>query len=531
MQDWLVRVEAVNLDSFVYDTQDVSTVRGGGLLLLDMAAQLDCGLTKVFTSGSIGLFRARSDSAAGLKAKVLEWLASKPALNEAGILVDVAEFDESNGDFPAAHDRARAGIRWSQMQAPAIVYPVDLDQTQVCYYDRIRPAPKTDPKKEDNRDSNPVSTVTHVRRRYGIERKQRFYASEARVDPAWKYTFDLDQLTDDREAGYLHHKMALIYLDGNKFSKIVGACLSPWELGECSRTLRANQGSILRRILDEMTSGRLARHRTHYRHEKDGEILRVETLLWGGDEIIWAVPAWLGWWWMKQFFTHYGRLGSWQLDGQTVTTTDNYKGSPLTHGAAVVFCHHDAPLQRIISLARNLADWPKSKGMVNTFTYQTLESFDYLGEDVEGIRRRRLPQELVPVDDGEAPDFYCLPGSNMEQIERSMRKLHSCVPKGELHALVQILCRDRDFAEGLKAAAVLVKKSEKRDVKARQYLDELVAALGMANYTADQRQAAAWIHLLELWDYVVDPEPADGQPDAAGTTRSASSLSEGARNQ
>src|SRR5439155_11793265 len=37
MPEYLLRMEGVNLDSFVYDTQDLSTIRGGSLLLLGAA--------------------------------------------------------------------------------------------------------------------------------------------------------------------------------------------------------------------------------------------------------------------------------------------------------------------------------------------------------------------------------------------------------------------------------------------------------------------------------------------------------------
>ena len=41
MNSFLLRMEGVNLSNFVFDTQDLSTIRGGGLLLLDAALRVE----------------------------------------------------------------------------------------------------------------------------------------------------------------------------------------------------------------------------------------------------------------------------------------------------------------------------------------------------------------------------------------------------------------------------------------------------------------------------------------------------------
>ncbi len=482
MPELLVRVEAVNLGSFILDTQDISTVRGGGLLLLDMAADLEkelgsrYGLSKVFTAGSIGLFHAESGDAGRITEAIQLWIAGRPALKDATIQVQTTQVQgtETIGtNFVGIHTRVKSKVRWGQMQSPTVVYPTALEQDQICLYDRVRPASATVP--------DPVSAATKSRREYGRKQKMSFYRLEAHVPVDWNYTHDLDDLTGDHHQGNLHHKMALIYLDGNKFSKVVGSCKTKEELGRWSRILRANQASVLRHILEGL--------RGIVGDEKD---LPVETLLWGGDEIIWAVPAWLGWWWMNEFYRNYGRLGEWPIDGKTVTTTDRYSDTHLlTHGAAIVFCHHNAPIQRVIGLAKGLADWPKEKGLANTFTYQVLESFDHLGEDAGQARLDRIPA-------GFGKDFYCLPGDRMGEIQEAVWKLKACVPKGELHALVQLLCREKDMPDAEKQAADVLVKSVKRDAKAKDHLSNLAEALGMETL-------AAWIHLLELWDYIVQP--------------------------
>jgi hypothetical protein len=49
--------------------------------------------------------------------------------------------------------------------------------------------------------------------------------------------------------------------------------------------------------------------------------LRFETLLWGGDELVWVVPAWQGWWTLDFFFRKARR---WE-----------YNNIPLKHAAGL----------------------------------------------------------------------------------------------------------------------------------------------------------------------------------------------------
>ena len=60
MAKYLVRVEAVNFDNFINDTQDISTIRGGGLLVLDAAKELAARaeMRGIYTGASTGLFVA-----------------------------------------------------------------------------------------------------------------------------------------------------------------------------------------------------------------------------------------------------------------------------------------------------------------------------------------------------------------------------------------------------------------------------------------------------------------------------------------
>src|ERR1035441_5527728 len=67
----------------------------------------------------------------------------------------------------------------------------------------------------------------------------------------------------------------------------------------------------------------------------------------------------------------------------------------LTYSGGVVFCHRNAPIHAIKKLASDLGEQAKNRakkkagGKGNFAIYQALESFDSIGEDVEGFLGRR----------------------------------------------------------------------------------------------------------------------------------------------
>jgi len=83
MGDYYLRVEAVNLDNFVYDTNDISTIRSGSFLLLDTVNNLESAhdlnglLKKISTGASAGLFRIIGNDPDDVKKKVKDYLNKK----------------------------------------------------------------------------------------------------------------------------------------------------------------------------------------------------------------------------------------------------------------------------------------------------------------------------------------------------------------------------------------------------------------------------------------------------------------------
>jgi len=533
MIDFLLRMEAVNFSSFIDDTSDVSTIRGGGLLLLDAPNALNsiAGLRKVYAGASTALFRF---SAPDLKAakdvrKLVEDKLHEGARAEATIMVDVSQL-ESELSFKDTLDRLIALNRWRQLQTPSLVFPNTNETDGIDELDDKRPAVERDdmlaPREDDQTQGRAMmlSSATYARRKYGIEQKYHFYKRVAQDIPGWqefpfhtgRYVTDLEQLAEYKGATPpdLDGKLAYIYLDGNKFGSVARGCRTGNLLTNWSECVQANQDSFLNWLL-RIQAGPEPNTPWHWsgpaRVNTGGEVwkqraLRVETLLWGGDEIVWVVPAWCGWWMLGSFFAHYGLL-PWSRGGAVPRTYfDSDKRYKLSHGAGIVFCHAKAPIGRIRSLAKRLADAPKELGTsgmstesyTDYFAYQVLESFDHLGADPKTKRRSQLPAGLRDL----SQDPLILPGSGMLDIFAPMEALRQKFPRSKIHHIVQ---RFRtETSDGL-VRACKGASAELQRTGVSDHFATLTGYFGGQAGDAQTRQVVTWLHIAELWDYTSPP--------------------------
>jgi hypothetical protein len=504
MTAFLIRLEGVNLSSYVYDVTDLSTIRGGSLQLLEAAAGAKqtlkslpvTAVESISTGASAALLRFHADvegkKIAGEVAGELRKL-----YPHATFVVDAI----AENDFATARESVLAMNRWRQMQQPSLAIPaLSTDPSKsgaACAIDFVTPAAKPTAK-------GAVSASVDARRTFGRQQKRSFYAHaaagmdhdtetpkalsadvQAVVDAG--FVEDFDQLTSDSTRGNLHHKMAVLYFDGNRF-------------GEIQRTLGSDDLSRFDRDLKDCRSGLLARllaamHGNAGAWENGGRY-RIETLLWGGDELTWVVPAWVGWEVIRLF---YDATRDWQFDRA------NDAGSPLTHAGGIVFCHHSAPIRRITKLAHDLAERAKSleKSMHpdnregrNLFAYEILESFDSIGTDLDSFRDRRLPS-------GSHVEHLYLRRSTPATISNEFPRVSSAVPRSKLFDIV----RAQRVGDPVTAKRMIDSLFAVLDDDARTAMLEIASergfgALGSQPRSSDDIDPIVWVHLADLWDYL-----------------------------
>lgn len=480
MAAYYLRVECVNLDNLVYDTNDLSTVRGGGLIALHLPGEVEKVLDEnkidfetIAIGASWGLFHVccGDRELEGILEDINNKLSSQSSIYSAATWV--LDAVEDSGDFMHDRNQVKAINRWRQMQSICLALPdpaktaqPDVGGKAVCEVDFVRPAVRI-------QNNKAMSEHVFRRREHGRKQRQKFYEIFTGKN-GLKFTNDLETLAcaDDSgclksELGNLDGKMAVVYLDGNGFGKIQqDRCGTREELMAFNKVITDGQKEFLVRLLEKIQDN------PRWVNKRNGEsLIRLETLLWGGDELMWVVPAWQGWWLLGYFFKH----ARWNFDGEE-----------LTHAAGLVFCHHKAPIHRIKNLAVELAHLAKQKGKHTGYVaYQVLESFDHTGTDLAGFRKLRCP---AGISVGE----LIFPGKDMLQVLDLVKEIKNDqdFSRRKLHQIV-----DSAF---MGESARMDKLIEKAGFDQMGPIQKLARIFGKA--------PVCYLHLLELWDYLAMEE-------------------------
>jgi|GEM_PF-1624796 len=423
MPHYLIKVEAVNLGATFSQSDNINMFRGASLTLRDAVKQLNKEfdtLEKVSIGASIGLFSAENCS------DITQFISKiKAFINHHyrayTFVVNALEVDKSAISLPNSNQKPRlfgqakdalttAGRR-AQMQQSTIAYAsasAENSEHPVCELTHILVADTTF--SWQNKVNRPVNSDAKKRFLYGKENKQQFYRTELSefthsdtgqvlAPPAIQFTDNLEALSEKGPTIQLSNKLAYIYLDGNKFSKLQQRAVhSIDEQITFDDTMQRKRAQLLHDLLHWAT-----RKQGFKTQNTDGsESLRLETLLWGGDEMLLVVPAWLGFETLSKIFE---LTQDWEYSFEENENTVKFA---LTHAAGLVFCKKGTPVYRMRELAQTLADNKKDLavkldealhkqarqdspaqsqnafilGLHNTFDFIVLESVDYANEDI-----------------------------------------------------------------------------------------------------------------------------------------------------
>lgn len=396
----LLRMEGVNLDAFLLDTRDLSTIRGGSLLILEaveaVSEYLSQNLGKanvevISTGASIGLFGvALTDSGPTptvLRDTVATLLRTVQPYTHATFVVDIEPLQGRS--FQATEARVLARNRFAQYRAATVAIPaetVDILESP-CSEDGLRP----------RGEKSKWSMATRLRKEYGREQKQALYVARSRVEgkPDLTLPYSFAQHFQELAAkpaptGNLANKLAIFYVDGNDFGKIQrDRCKTLADQQQWDQFIRRSRQTWFRAFLSEELLGADAGSEWISSENR----YRFETLLWGGDELMFVVPAWKGFRLAQHFFQHSHR---WDLRDSGLCR----ESRPLTHAGALVFCHVKAPIHRIKHLAKDgMAEFVKTHDRTRDgLAVQVLESFDHLSAGYEGSLVRTLGDACAPSD-------------------------------------------------------------------------------------------------------------------------------------
>ncbi|MEM2144053.1 MAG: hypothetical protein QW279_01725 [Candidatus Jordarchaeaceae archaeon] len=486
MSKYLLRVEGVNFEYFIYDTDKIQPIRGGSYLLEESIASLvglnlnGINLEKVMTGASIGLFsfEGQDSQAKQVEVEVRNFLMKKTD-GHATFVVNVLE---NSGDFQRDYQTITAMNRWQQFQQPTLILPeANSGATEQCSFDGIRPGV----------DSTFVPGKTFsksvaFRIQEGRKLRQDIYRrilDDSAINSDLTFTDDLEELSKNESKGTLNNKMAVIYFDGNRFTKIKeNLCRSEDDLRKFSSIIENSRKEFLKSLLNN------AKRDIDFKVRINGkEHIQLETLMWAGDELEIIVPAWKGWEVVKLFFES--------------TKVLNFNGVALTHSGGVVFCNHKAPIQQVRKIVRELARVAKEKLPSNynslnhdqhdVFHYLIMESFDTVGPDIKNFVEQYYGRSWY--------EDFLLNLEQMEKVEKALLLMKSNgFPHNKVFEIIKIL---KTFPARLKVEVDKVLDrafsgvNNSSDIKVA--VEAIIGSSAMMTSNFD-----LWLMLADLWDYV-----------------------------
>ena len=551
MQNYLFRVEAVNLTPTVYDTSDISTIRGGGFYLLNRVSSLADSQVyrtqeeKKITEGAssaVFRFQLESDDAAELRRKeLLEDLfrrknGEKP-IREMMFMVEYVRESDDSKDFASDMAKLLGKIRLAQMQSPSVrIFEDTLEPGQDkndtrMGFDKLN---QVLPAHTDDGGKDEISNFTYERREQGKELRKRIYLKllEKKHSQIKDYAFtdDLPSLCKDESQGNLDGKMAFIYIDGNKFGALQRS-FSETQLMEYDGKLQGFKEEFLAEVI------KLAEKHPAFR--KDDRTIRLETLLWGGDEIKMIVPAWMGWEVASCFFRVADNTemempvgtarenGPAQVAGEVADdqeTKTPRKPPPcgkkgvceLTYAMGLVFAHNKNPIRNVDGIAEGLAECVK-KELKELAENRPEGAPKPVYERARGNRMHYMvleSLETLPTGYGEfAKKYYkadsaaaVLSPGDMEDLRELARDLNRIgFPKSRIHsmALAKAKGDEKQYGEYLEKGFDSCETGEldKKEIIGR--IDDLLRLETAGSKDGASKQRPLFTQLAELWDYLI----------------------------
>ncbi|SMH30351.1 hypothetical protein [Azospirillum agricola] len=491
----LARVAACNFDATIFDTNDLSTIRGSGLIVLRFPDRIvqrlnrdrpDLRVSAIASGASELLFRfaplpGASDAVEELLRAMLEDRAGQvgwPWTLFTYVWAVERPDDRAGSDFVKRRHRLVARCNAQQYQRRTITLPPFHSDAQrvgrgekvdtasvVCAFDGLRPA--TPGLRQKDR---PVSASVRWRRGFGVKAKGLFYEEELKSNgcrPALPFAWEFSDLAPTPEERKTHDipeslagKMALIYLDGNGFGRRreeegrTAAGLTGF-----SERVKAKRRDMLHAVL---TSLEKRPGMIHPGDDLAPRRLRFETLLWGGDEVMWALPAWHAWAVMGEVQAHLNG-GQW---------------GELSHAAGMLIAPYKAPIKHLAALVKDLAEVGKDVDRgINGVQIGIVAGFDMPGVTVDALRRPLF--DLVgTVGDVPHGAFHC-DGARWPEIQKAMEAIkhpQTGLPRSSLY---------RSHHEALAKGLFAIGKAE----EARRHLNAGIGQIELVHEGAVDPQA------------------------------------------
>lgn len=482
---YLFRIEGVNLSS-IYDTTELSVIRGTSFMLRHCTKEISTiggdKFTAISVGASIGLYQYSDNDSDALQEKIITHINNKyPYIT---FVVNYIKYNQED-DFKSQLDSLIALNRHQQFKQATIYTQEPNNSNKACEATKIYACSEREIKKSEDKIQC-VSSYTYARYVFGRDKRQKFYNDELNNQCQYKFTNDLGQIAqiEGEKFGNLNNKIAVIYIDGNSFSSKLQKCSDASTLSKVDGQIQSDRRSFLQKLIDLASSDEDFKTMISIKdkkEEKEEEVLRLETLLWGGDEMTLVVPAWKG---LEVLNLFYEVSKDWKF-------TINNEEIPLTHASGIVFSHHKTPIKQLVSTAKDLAELAKEESREqNLCHYLALESEYYPTEErLKSFFAKRYLQKAAEIKAIKFP----LTKDNEKYIDfrKKIAKKIQLAPKSSLYLAALF------YLEGNMKLAKDKLKSAKKELEDNDL---------MVFYNKEEQEYQNLVHLLELWDYLIAGE-------------------------
>lgn len=273
--------------------------------------------------------------------------------------------------------------------------------------------------------------------------------------------------------------------------------------------------------------------------DKQIPAFRFETLLWGGEELLFVMPAWLGLAFAQGFFDC---VKDWK-----VPEGIQHAGKPLTFSAGLVFCHHKTPIRQAKQVAKLLAEAGKDvlgsdmSAQKNVINIEMFESIAMPDADVSGYRKKLygmkdedddkilkslLTLEVRPPEQDSSPDkgtFEDALKKITEMKEESPRsQVYKFIRAAKEHKVFDVGNGKQDFAKFVETVDLYSERAGANSNMNKDDLNFLLESPFVKARSLPQAQSLAYscAFIAQFWDYV-NPT---GEPVPKPTKDSANSI-------
>jgi len=414
MNEHFMRVEAVNFSATIYDTNNLSVIRGASLRLgtlgetVRKAVEVELAAPPVmeFEGASQVLLRMAGDAATAGKAEK----AARAALAKDGW--EHFSFVVATGATPETAEAMASARQFQQWTVPPCPAP---NATRPDALDRVRGAPHQGKVGDEARWLSPS---VKSRLDYGRSERKAFFEKRwgagALNDVSFCQSFDDMAGSMQRPRGIAEaaqSKICVVHFDGDHFGKAATAIGS----AKFAKKLNIKLDDVLRALV----GGALRDEAREFPGQAPK--LRLETLVWGGDDITIALPAWRA---LRMLRDFYGAVGDWQVGGHALTFT----------GGAVI-AHYKTPVRKLVRMAETAMHALKDNESRGCFTVDAFESADPPETRLDAYRAQRFGVEAA------APGAFSIAGADagalLDKLLKWKREAGESLPsRSKIHQLL-----------------------------------------------------------------------------------------------